>query len=641
MRCLLLSGLALMAALMGRCQTSEALIRELNLDGDLAVRLTCPNPAGWSFSVEAGRLDGDRQTVDIRLVRAMPATPPQFNLRMLKPQCRIRHLWTVNDNLFPISPFLIGERVSSLCENMPLYVYLDDASTNRLAIGLSESERHVVFHGGVEEVGARIFSSFDFFAQPEAPLTNYHLTVCLDTGARHLADAVPSMVRWVERASGKHPCVAPPAAFEPLYSTWYGFHQDVKDRAVEAECERAAALGMKTVIVDDGWQMEEAGSAYRYCGDWHPAKSRFPDMAAHVRRVQSLGLKYMLWYSVPFVGRDSKNAARFKDKSLYYLERSGAYVLDPRFPEVRAFLVETYVQAARNWNLDGFKLDFIDRFRIEGVDPAVAENYAGRDIKSVPKAVDQLLSEIREALLAIRPDMLIEFRQSYIGPGIRSYGNMLRAGDCPGDLRQNRVAIANLRLVSGESAVHADMLEWNLKATPEDAALNVLAALFGTVQYSQVLREAPPDHLRMMRHWIAFSKRHRSALLRGWFRPHHPELSYPVIESGDDSEHVLAVYAHNTIVDIGGGEPVKIVINATDADTVCVRLPCAMKAVLYDTFGSRTGILEVKSGLVMLPVPRAGYAELAAVGGERVLAFADYGERRIVRMFGFGKECGF
>ena len=55
-------------------------------------------------------------------------------------------------------------------------------------------------------------------------------------------------------------------------------------------------------------------------------------------------------------------------------------------------------------------------------------------MKSVPLAVERLKKEISAALTAIKPDVLIEFRQSYVGPGIRQCGNMISVGDCPGDM---------------------------------------------------------------------------------------------------------------------------------------------------------------------------------------------------------------
>ena len=119
-----------------------------------------------------------------------------------------------------------------------------------------------------------------------------------------------------------------------------------------------------------------------------------------------------------------------------------------------------YEKAVRKWDIDGLKLDFIGRFALlDGVvDPAVAEDFAGRDIKSIPLAVDAMLSDVVRRLKAVKPDILVEFRQSYVGPGIRRFGNMLRATDCPLSMVENRTRIARLRLTSGMTAVHSDML---------------------------------------------------------------------------------------------------------------------------------------------------------------------------------------
>lgn len=73
----------------------------------------------------------------------------------------------------------------------------------------------------------------------------------------------------------------------------------------------------------------------------------------------------------------------------------------------------------------------------------------------------RLVKEVRSALVAVKPDVLLEFRQRYTGPAIRQYGNMLRANDCPSDILGNRRRIIDLRIASGKTAVHSDMLVWS------------------------------------------------------------------------------------------------------------------------------------------------------------------------------------
>ena len=239
---------------------------------------------------------------------------------------------------------------------------------------------------------------------------------------------------------------------------------------------------MKGIIVDDGWQTDDNKRGYAFCGDWEISRRRFPDMPAHVAKIHELGMKYVVWFSVPFVGEHSKAYERFKGKYLYESKRLNTAVLDPRFPEVREYLINIYENAMREWGIDGFKLDFIDTMHFDGEDPAVAENYAGRDIKCLPEAVDLLLSDTMRRLRAIKPDVLIEFRQSYIGPAIRKYGNMFRASDCPADVLSNRLRTLDLRLTTGTTAVHSDMLEWNCAESAEVAALQLLNILFSVPQ---------------------------------------------------------------------------------------------------------------------------------------------------------------
>lgn len=602
---------ALVAArIRGESAAPKAVEKSADVKGLSSFRLFCADPGEWTFDLGVCEESPEVSLVTVSLASAKPSDPPRFELAVEVPQREIRHLWTANDNHLAISPFITKTKVSAIGEGLPLYSYLDDASAARLTLALDECRRKVVFAGGVREVGCAIFSRMKFFEQAEAPLASYTLTVRVDRRTQFFGDSVREAVSWVEKTAQCTPAVPPAAAFDPVYSTWYAFHQDLTDREIESECAKAAALGLKTVILDDGWQTEKAEGGYRRCGDWVPAPKRFPDMAEHVRRLHERGLKVMLWYSVPFVGYESQGFGRAKSQTLFDYRAAKAVVLDPRFPGVRKNIVRTYVKALKDWDLDGFKLDFIDRFKLEGLDPALADNYAGRDTKSVPEAVDRLLSEIRAALVAVKPDVLLEFRQPYVGPAIRSYGNMMRAGDCPGDARQNRTAIANLRLVCGASAVHSDMLEWSRETTAEDAAHAILNALFGTIQYSVRLQEAPEDHLKMMAHWIGFAEAHRATLLKGAFRPYGPELGYPRIEAESAVERIVAVYQNELVVPSGALDRKVIVVNATSSDELALDMPAPAAMTAFDTFGRQAGKSDVVAGLARVRIPVSGYCTL-------------------------------
>lgn len=575
----------------------------------------------WRPTISVKQLDRDVEEIEISLASQTSEIPPRFSVSFDVPQVDMHHRWFMDYERVTMPPDWNAVVETRLCRSLPVVGFLNDNDANRMTVSCSEAKRTVRTKAGLREEDCHVVWNYDFFSEVEAPLTRYTVRLRIDRRPVFFGEAIADGARWIGEAEGLKPLAVPSAAGEPLYSSWYSFHQNVFAETIEAECRQAAQLGMKTLIVDDGWQTDDTNRGYQFTGDWTVSPRRFPDFASHVQRVQAMGLKYLIWYSVPFVGPKSANYARFKGK--YLSETRDHATLDPRFPEVRAFLCETYERAMRTWGLDGLKLDFIDEFRFDGKDPALAEDYAGRDVKSLPEAVDRLMSEITARIKAVRPDALIEFRQSYVGPCIRQYGNLLRAGDCPGDLLANRVRMANLRLIAGETAVHSDMLEWSPEDTPENAARFILSSIFGAVQYSMMLRSLPEDHRRMMAHWISFSRHHRETLQHGRFRPHHFESFYPLIEAESRDERIVAVYSDAAVVKNLKPDRETYLLNATGEPRLFVELtedPASVE--VYDTFGAVVETISAEKGLRSLAVPCSGYAKIVPRGENELVARA-------------------
>ena len=569
------------------------------------------NESTWTLDAKV-EYKGDKEYITIVLSAPQATTPPKFKVDFRVPQLDAHHLWhSGNTDRARIFPDWRKGYTSSLAQDMPLYAFINTNNKNHLTVATGEALRRVDAVMGMREEEALLQGILTYFVEPEAPISHYKTTILLDNRNVFWADAVREASEWIESQNDFKMCRVPEAAFEPLYSTWYQFHQQITDEAIEAECREAVKLGMKTIIVDDGWQTADNNRGYAYCGDWRVAPVRIKDMAAHVKRVQDIGMKYMLWYSVPFVGRYSDAWKQFEGKFLY-MRNKDVGVLDPRFPEVREYICSTYEKALREWNLDGFKLDFIDSFKIKDIDPAIAENYAGRDIKSVSEAVDVLMIEIKNRLQAIKPEILIEFRQNYIGTAIRQYGNMLRARDCPGDMQCNRIRISNLRLTSGNAAVHADMLEWNVAEKPEVAARHILSALYGVVQYSVMLRDIPQEQKQMVKHWIDFSQKHHNTLLHSSFKPYNPEACFPVLEAESNEERIIAAYQENVVVNGGIADRDIYIINATGVEKVAVELARKPKKVeYYDTYGNLVAGAKLTKGLQNVNIPVSGYVKLS------------------------------
>lgn len=209
---------------------------------------------------------------------------------------------------------------------------------------------------------------------------------------------------------------------------------------------------------------------------------------------------------------------------------------------------------------------------------------------------------------SIKPDALIEFRQSYTGPAMRLYGNMFRVGDCPDDPISNRVGMVDLRLLLGQSAVHSDMLMWHPQESVENAAVQIQNILFAVPQISVRLAELPPQHRTMLRFWMDFIRSHRS-LLAAPIQAELPQQLYPLVRTEKDDESVIAVYAagHTAVL---SSVPVTFLINAADPRGVVAEASSAFRAVFFDCMGKQTGEGSFEAGLHRLPIPLGGYARV-------------------------------
>ncbi len=407
----------------------------------------------------------------------------------------------------------------------------------------------------IREEDNLVYCQIKFFTE-KMPLTkSYQTEIRIDTRSNHFSQALKEVSDWWASYEELKPMETFEAAKLPLYSTWYSYHQSITVEELLKECSASSKLGYKVIIIDDGWQTKDNNRGYDYTGDWRP--DRIPNMADFVKQVHQLGMKFMIWYSVPFCGVKSNAYQRFKGKFLTENHR-WAPVFDPRYPDVREYLIGIYATALKEWNLDGFKLDFIDDFKVYPETVMTQEN--GRDYSSVNEAVDRLMMDVSNTLRAIKPDILIEFRQKYIGPAMRKYGNMFRAFDCPNDSVTNRLRTTDVKMLCGNTAVHSDMFTWHKEEPVELAALQLVNILFSVPQLSVRLENLSEEYVKMIDFYTQYWLKNRDILLDGQFIPTSPLANYPILSSSKENKIIYGVY-ENMVVEIEPGFELVDLIN--------------------------------------------------------------------------------
>lgn len=495
----------------------------------------------------------------------------------------------------------------------PVSCLYNISGQNRLTCAFSDALNTVNINLGVHEEDGTFKCKIVLFTEISKKVSEYEGELRIDTRNIPYYESLKDVSKWWESFKQYKPAFVPEFAKQPMYSTWYSFHQEIKEDEIEKQCRVAKELGCEAIIVDDGWQTSDNNRGYAYCGDWKVSKERISNMKEHVKRVHDIGLKYMLWYSVPFVGLHSEVWSKFKNKILSYNEILKAGVLDPRYPEVREYLISIYEDAVREWDLDGLKLDFVDEFDL----PSDGSNSHNElmDFESVQEAVDCLLSAVMEKLRAIKPDFMIEFRQRYIGPYMRKYGNMFRVTDCPNDAITNKIGSIDIRLICGNTAPHSDMIMWNTEESMENVALQFINILFSVPQLSMKFENLKQEHFEISRFWLNFWKKHREVLLGGKLTPLYPELNYPLIASSTEKEHIVAVYSE-IVAHLGKEASGKIIlVNGTQKNKIYLEieenfgekhievLNCSGKAV-------RRERVNLNKGLLSIDIPVGGVAYL-------------------------------
>ncbi len=204
----------------------------------------------------------------------------------------------------------------------PVGCFYNQEGQKRLAVAYSNAMDTVNFNLGVHEETGTMKAQITLFTEPSKVQSSYDGVIRVDMRDIPYYQAIQDISVWYEEMDGYGPSFVPETAKLPMYSTWYSFHQDISDDEIEKQCEIAKQLGCGAVIVDDGWQTEDDHRGYAYCGDWEVSPKRIVGMREHVERVHDLGMKYLLWYSVPFVGIYLKTWERFRSKILYFSDSS-------------------------------------------------------------------------------------------------------------------------------------------------------------------------------------------------------------------------------------------------------------------------------------------------------------------------------
>ena len=199
-------------------------------------------------------------------------------------------------------------------------------------------------------------------------------------------------------------------------------------------------------------------------------------------------------------------------------------------------------------------------------------------------------------------------------PYIRKFGNILRVDDCPMSQLANRVGLVDLRILSGNTAVHSDMVMWNPQETPEGVAVSLQHCFFGTLQLSVCLEECDKEVLEVIRYYMELAEEWIEERLEGDFIAEHPEQLYPIIYGEKGKRAVVGVYEEDKVVSVKDSWEEALILNATKGNCMYLDLMQTegKRIVIKDYKGNIIETMDKKQyGILKLEIPSGGMVNLS------------------------------
>jgi Melibiase len=141
---------------------------------------------------------------------------------------------------------------------------------------------------------------------------------------------------------------------EAMYCTWTPFMKNINEALLLDLAERAAKLGFKYFVIDDGWFINDS---------WKVDKEKFPNgLEVIADKVKTLGMKFGLWYNI---GNDygdpgtrpEDNATDFHGQPKMFGFRA-EYGTRCMASKHRDFVIDKLSELTDQYGVDYFKLDF-------------------------------------------------------------------------------------------------------------------------------------------------------------------------------------------------------------------------------------------------------------------------------------------
>jgi hypothetical protein len=360
-------------------------------------------------------------------------------------------------------------------------------------------------------------------------------------------------------------------AFYPTWCSWVPWNSDqLNEEKVLANARLARELGIRTIIIDDGWYGPgcDSASLESNMGDYRPDPGKFPNIKGTAEKIRALGLESLLWVAPLAVSPEAECFGRLKgllmvEKGRYWKSPSGFYDLCPCCPEARQAILNKLPELL-SYGFDGLKVDLYNNI---GSEPCSADH--PHDCSTTTEGVMVLMKEYWERLKQLKPDAMMESKNNYANVYSAQFGSMTRGGDSPFDINNNFWNCVYTRAYA--PVVHNDYLCWTPSETEHDlAVLLIKQVTAGVPTISVDLTEISGGQEAVLRGWLSVYNQYLETFVKGTVEPQSGAMDVWVTT---DSRTAIVSLLHDAKeFEWPEGKEQVVVLNGTDNECIYTRL---------------------------------------------------------------------
>jgi alpha-galactosidase len=409
-----------------------------------------------------------------------------------------------------------------------------------------------------------------------------------------------------------------PDAWRPVWCTWTAFPSaEMTQERVLANARIGKKLGIGTIILDDGWfgpgLDDDFGAPHQPTinhGDYYPDPVKLPDLPGLVKRVQGMGLKFLLWHAPLCVAPEAKVATKLKKlfqkkAGADFLSVNGMHQLCPCNKEVRDYAkAETY-RLFKEFGVDGLKVDLYNCLSDQACD---SKDHA-HDIDDPVRGVDAVMAAVWAGALEARADAIMELKQDYGNVRLARHGTMVRAGDTAYDMDTNNLRCSYTQAFA--RCVHVDPVVTSVHTEARHMAILALKSVaLGVPTYSMDLERFTDEQLAPIGHWLGFYNDH----VEMFMAPRKPlTLDQDVWAGGVEGSKWVAVLRQARVMALPEGKRVHV-MNGTFRETILLEGPTPVNKRIKTFDAAGKGVFEgvLPAGSREINIPMGGRAELTA-----------------------------